>query len=64
VRTRRHKLIVWESKKQALYDHVEDVGEERNLIEDPKHSALARGLRARLERRMHETGDPASGWLR
>lgn len=63
VRTRRHKLIVWESKKQALYDHVEDLGEEHNLLDDPKHAALARGLRARLERRMRETGDKAVAWL-
>ncbi|MBI3279356.1 MAG: sulfatase-like hydrolase/transferase [Acidobacteria bacterium] len=64
VRTRRHKLIVWESKKQALYDHVEDLGEERNLIDDPKHAMLARDLRARLERRMRATGDGAAAWLR
>lgn len=63
VRTRRYKLIVWESKKQALYDHVEDLGEEHNLIDDPRHAALARELRARLERRMRDTGDHASCWL-
>jgi hypothetical protein len=42
---------------------VEDLGEEHNLIDDPKHGELVRGLRARLERRMRHTGDSASAWL-
>jgi len=64
IRTRRYKLTVWESKQQALYDHVEDPAEEQDLIDHPRHARLARELRSRLERRMRETGDHAAGWLR
>lgn len=63
VRTRRHKLIVWESKKQAVFDHVADPAEERNLVDDPNHAAVVRDLRSRLQRRMKATGDRAIAWL-
>jgi arylsulfatase A-like enzyme len=63
VRTRTHKLIVWESRKQALYDHVADPGEEKNLIDDAAHHATAKDLRARLAARMKATNDHAIAWL-
>jgi N-acetylglucosamine-6-sulfatase len=63
VRTRRHKLIVWESKKQAVFDHVEDIAEERNLVADPKYASVVRDLRSRLQRRMKATNDRALAWL-
>ncbi len=63
VRTRRHKLILWESKKQALFDHVDDPGEERNLIDSPRARLVRDDLRQRLAARMKATGDRALGWL-
>jgi arylsulfatase A-like enzyme len=62
-RTRTHKLIVWESKKQGLYDLRADPGEEKNLAADPGHGAALRDLRQRLARRMKDTADPAAAWL-
>jgi arylsulfatase A-like enzyme len=63
VRTRRHKYIVWESGRQALYDWQSDAGEDRNLIDEAKLAAVARELKERLRARMEETGDRARRWL-
>ena len=63
VRTRKAKLIVWESRKQALYDVVNDPGETRNLLDDPAHQAVLKDLRGRLTARMRATGDHAISWL-
>lgn len=64
VRTGRHKLTVWESGRQALYDHVADPREERDLLSDPAHARTLADLRRRLEARMRATGDTAAPWLR
>jgi arylsulfatase A-like enzyme len=62
-RNRSHKLIVWESGRQALYDWQSDPAEERNLIGEPA-AARARGeLAAKLARRLAETSDRAAKWL-
>ncbi len=64
IRTRRHKLIVWESGKQSCFDIVRDIGEERDLIADPASREIVARLRQRLEARMRETNDHAIAWLR
>ena len=61
VRSRTHKLIVWESGKQALYEIDGDPGETNNLFS--KRQQLAVELRKVLARRMRTTNDPALGWL-
>jgi len=38
VRTRTHKYILWESKKQALFDLRNDPGEGHNLADDARHA--------------------------
>lgn len=63
VRTDRHKLVVFESKKQSLYDCVSDPGELHDLIGDAKHAKLREDLRARLRKRMETTNDPALAWM-
>jgi arylsulfatase A-like enzyme len=63
VRTTRHKLIVWESKRQAAFDHVTDPAEEQNFIADTKYASVVDELRRRLKRRMTETNDRALAWL-
>ncbi len=61
-RTRQHKLILWESGKQELYDWAADPGEERNLIGQERYGIVQRGLMDRLRARMRETEDPALKW--
>lgn len=63
VRTRRHKLVVWASGKRALYDVVADLGEQRDLIDDPGLRAVREELRRKLAQRMDETSDHARPWL-
>ncbi|MEN6602937.1 MAG: sulfatase-like hydrolase/transferase [Bryobacteraceae bacterium] len=63
VRTRTHKLIAWQSGKQALYDIRTDVGEEHNLLDSGASARIASDLRSALVRRMKETGDKAIEWL-
>jgi hypothetical protein len=62
-RSRSHKLIVWESGRQSLYDIRGDISEERDLIREPSARATAGELRAALAARMRETGDHALQWL-
>jgi arylsulfatase A-like enzyme len=63
VRSRTHKLIVWQSGKQALYDIRADLAEERNLLDAPASAPIATPLRSALRRRMQDTGDKAIEWL-
>jgi arylsulfatase A-like enzyme len=63
VRTPRHKLIVWESRKQALYDYLADPAEESDLSTDPTPKKILAELRARLAARLKSTADPALAWL-
>jgi len=63
VRTRTHKLVVWQSGRQALYDIRTDLGEEHNLLADAASGNIATDLRTALARRMKETRDPAIKWL-
>lgn len=63
IRTARHKLVVFASRKQSLYDCVADPGEHRDLIADPNMSSTRKRLLDRLRARMKETGDHALGWL-
>jgi arylsulfatase A-like enzyme len=63
VRTKQHKLVVFASKKQSLFDVVADPGENNDLAADPKHAALKRRLQAKLQARMKATGDHAISWL-
>ncbi|MBL8217520.1 MAG: sulfatase-like hydrolase/transferase [Bryobacterales bacterium] len=62
-RTTEWKYILWESKKQALYQLKADPFEEKDLAEDPAHAADLKRMQARLRARMKETADPASAWL-
>ncbi|MBL8177781.1 MAG: sulfatase-like hydrolase/transferase [Bryobacterales bacterium] len=63
IRTNRHKLIVFASKKQSLYDCVADPGEHTDLIADEKLKSVRDTLRAKLRARMQSTSDPAVAWL-
>lgn len=59
VRTRRWKLIRWESGREELYDLANDPGETRNLSGEPSAAKMLAELRQRLRARMQETSDPA-----
>ena len=63
VRTRTLKYILWESKKQALFDLRTDPGEDHNLVEEARSAKELAEMRARLAQRMKETSDPARSWL-
>jgi choline-sulfatase len=63
VRTRTHKLVVWESRKQALFDVVSDPDEANDLVGDIASAPVLDDLRRRLARRMKATGDHALAWL-
>jgi arylsulfatase A-like enzyme len=63
VRTAAHKYIVWESRKQALFDLRADPAEENDLSGHSTHAKLLRSMREHLMRRMRVTGDPARAWL-
>jgi len=63
IRTKRHKLVVFASKKQSLYDCVADPGENKDLIGDDKLKATREELRKKLRARMHATNDHAIAWL-
>jgi arylsulfatase A-like enzyme len=62
VRTPAWKYIVWESRKEALFDLHADPSEEKNLT-TPEHSATRKKMKDRLRTRMKETSDPAIVWL-
>lgn len=61
VRIARYKLIVWQSKKQGLFDYEADPGETADL--STRLPEIARRLRERLRARMQATADPAIAWL-
>lgn len=63
VRTASRKYILWESKKEALFDLGEDPFEERNLAAAPGHAGELKQMKERLRARMKETSDPAASWL-
>jgi arylsulfatase A-like enzyme len=62
-RTPEHKYIVWESKKEALFDLKSDPFEEKNLASEAAHAGLLKRMKDRLRARMKETSDPAIAWL-
>lgn len=62
-RTREWKYIVWESKKEALFDLKADPFEERNVAAEPAYAGAMTRMKARLRARMRETADPAAAWL-
>jgi arylsulfatase A-like enzyme len=62
VRTRTHKYILWESKKEALFE-LKDHAEANNLGVDARHRRTLDELKQRLAARMKATGDPARAWL-
>ncbi|MBK7926680.1 MAG: sulfatase-like hydrolase/transferase [Bryobacterales bacterium] len=66
VRTRFYKYILWESKREALYEPDKDPGEVRNLAEKPSrlHKQVIAEMRGALEERMVATDDPARAWMR
>jgi len=63
VRTPARKYIVWESKKEALFDLKADPFEEKNLATEPAHAGALKAMKDRLRARMKETSDPAAAWL-
>jgi len=63
VRTRTHKYILWESKKQALFDLRSDPGEERDLAGESGQAKVLARMRELLAQRIQETSDPARAWL-
>lgn len=63
IRTNRHKLVVFESGRQSLYDCVADPGEERDLIAEPAAASVCERLRVKPRERMKQTSDHAVAWL-
>jgi arylsulfatase A-like enzyme len=63
VRTRTHKLILWESRNQALFDLSTDPHEENNLAAVSAHNKTLDQLKEILRARMQRTEDPALAWL-
>lgn len=63
IRTKRHKLVVFASKQQSLYDCIADPGEEKDLIADPGLKKVRDELRRKLRARMEATEDHAIEWL-
>ncbi|MBM3784129.1 MAG: hypothetical protein FJW30_07195 [Acidobacteria bacterium] len=61
VRTATHKYVLWESKKEALFDLRNDPHEETDLA--PNRPPELRAMRSRLRARMKVTNDPAIAWL-
>jgi len=64
-RTRFYKYILWESKKEALYEPDKDHGETKNLAIHPSklHKQVIAEMRGGLEERMVDTDDPARAWM-
>lgn len=62
-RTSALKYIVWESKKEALFDLRSDPFEEKNLAPDPFHAGQLRKMKGLLQARLKETSDRALAWL-
>ena len=62
-RSRTHKYVLWESRKQALFDLRADPAEDNNLAADRAHVADLHKMRELLAARMRITSDPALAWL-
>lgn len=62
-RTSTAKYIVWESKKEALFDLRSDPFEEKNLAGEAAHAGMLKQMKEKMRRRMRETSDPAIAWL-
>jgi arylsulfatase A-like enzyme len=64
VRTRRHKLIVWQDpdKPNELYELASDPREAANRSGEPGFEAVEQDLMSRLRRWLEKTSDPALGW--
>jgi arylsulfatase A-like enzyme len=64
VRTATHKLIVFQSHPEELYDVTSDPQESKNLAGDPSAKPVKDDLHKRLEDWMRKTNDPALSWKR
>jgi len=62
-RTGRWKYIVWESRREALFDLAADGGEVRDLSKDAARAGELQKMRGLMRARMRATADPAAGWL-
>ncbi|MBI3680125.1 MAG: sulfatase-like hydrolase/transferase [Acidobacteria bacterium] len=62
-RTRAYKYILWESRKQALFDLRTDPGEEQNLVASAGHTKMLKTMRDLMAARMRQTADPAQAWF-
>ncbi len=62
VRTRTHKLTLFESGRQEAYSHAADFAETKNLVNDGASTAVVDDLRSRLRARMTATADHAADW--
>ena len=60
VRTHRHTYARWKDcgGKRVLYDRESDPLEMTNLIDEPEYVDVAHEMEVRLQRWIHETGDP------
>ncbi|MCU0246516.1 MAG: sulfatase-like hydrolase/transferase [Bryobacter sp.] len=63
VRTSTEKYILWESKKEALFDLKTDPFERTNLALQPAQAGRLKAVKNRLRARMKETDDAAAAWL-
>ena len=64
VRTRDHKLIVWQdpARPNELYELARDPREEENLSDRPEVAEVEADLMRRLRAWLERTADPARGW--
>jgi N-acetylglucosamine-6-sulfatase len=64
VRTRDHKLIVWQdpARPNELYELARDPREEENLSGRPEVAEVEADLMRRLRAWLERTADPARGW--
>ena len=58
IRTRTHKLILWQSGTVELYDWPADPEEKRNLAGDPSSQKVLGLLKRKLEAQMSDRKDP------
>ena len=58
IRTRTHKLILWQSGAVELYDWPADPEEKRNLAADPSSQKVLGQLKRKLEAHMADRKDP------
>ena len=58
IRTRTHKLVLWQSGTVELYDWPADPEEKRNLAADPSSQKVLGLLKRKLEAQMADRKDP------